>query len=595
MRREFETLSRLIVCGILTCVPVCRGGGRDSEATSENEAAVLGEETARLLLPEGWLAEYVAQRQAPAQFQAPVGERWRFTKPSGPITAYPYPCVAVSGPFVFLGYATHDPSEDLAQWQEQRKAGSTEPPKMLYTTECRDIASGAVLWSVDGLAGGMTVLPGYLLMTCPGKNGLELAILDTNKRKIVRRIPYDTNMEEAAQRSMEENRRFKQLEAQNPSVDFAEIWALDVRQRLLPCIFSDAAAPVSLDMAEWTPGDMRLLMDILRTAGDSVHLMQYGALKGNLLFPDRENVFVIGTTHNLTYRSSLEERIHWRQICTAGTRDDLLWRPPYVAVFSSPTAVTAYRIEDGHPAWMYEFPADTSNGGPVYRFASLTDGILLLTEPLVGLSDSEYGSRLRREPQNPPKRSKYLWLTKLDPEGKRLYQQELTMKSSYQKFAISEGCLLLWTHNELVCYGPTDETPRTVPPDQKPAMAEEQRQLEIERLHAEYDKFDPGIYERRRVCHELGRLKDRSMLQRVLADLGQADERGKDIYVEALGFLNDRRAIDSLISLLKDESWSVRTKVTLSLTRLTGVGDLFPTEWEPWWNAHKYLYQEDGQ
>jgi len=408
-------------------------------------------------------------------------------------------------------------------------------------------------------------------------------------------MPYGTNREEAARRSTEEINRFRQLKAQNPSVDFAEIWALDVRQQLLPRVFSEAAAPVPLDMAEWTPGDVRFLMEILRTSGDSEYLMHYGALNGNFLFPDRENVFVVGTTHNLTYRSALEEHIHWRQVCTAGTRNSLLWRPPYVAVFSSPTAVTAYRIEDGRPAWIYEFPADTSNGGPVYRFASLTDGILLLTEPLVGLSESEYGSRLRREPQKPPQRSEHLWLTKLDPEGKRLYQQELTMASSYQQFAVSEGCLVLWTHNQLVCYGPTDATPRTVPHDQRPALDDEQRRLEIERLHAEYTQLGPPGGKKLATCIELGWLHDRSMLDIVLADLQKASENSRTDYVNMLGLLGDRRAIDSLIPLLKDESWSVRTNATLSLTRLTGVSDLSLTEWEPWWNTHKHLYQEDGQ
>jgi hypothetical protein len=160
----------------------------------------------------------------------------------------------------------------------------------------------------------MTVLPGYLLMNSSGANGLEIAILDINKREVVRRIPYNTDPKVAAQRTAEEIRRLGQLKVQNSSGDFIESRALDVRRRLLPCVFSEGPDPVSRNMAEWTASDVRLLLDILRTAGDSEYLMHYGALKGNFLFPDRENVVVARIGHTLVYRSALGERVHWQQI-----------------------------------------------------------------------------------------------------------------------------------------------------------------------------------------------------------------------------------------------------------------------------------------
>jgi hypothetical protein len=110
-----------------------------------------------LVLPKNWFAEEVAEMQKPAELRTPVGERWRLSPTAG---------VAVWGQFVFTSYSKIDPSVDIAKLIERQKAGDHTPPKMVYATECRDIATGNVLWSNSEVSGRFIVLPGYLLMVC---------------------------------------------------------------------------------------------------------------------------------------------------------------------------------------------------------------------------------------------------------------------------------------------------------------------------------------------------------------------------------------------------------------------------------------------
>jgi hypothetical protein len=527
-----------------------------------------------LLLPDGWLAERVAEMQRPAELQVPLGERWRFEPNAVPIHA------AVWRQFVYVSYAKLDPSVNVSRLIEQQKAGRQIRPKMQHVTECRDIDTGNVLWSNTEVSGGIIALPGYLLLHRLTGRQLEqeLVVLESAQGRVVKRFLYSVE-------TTPDYERIRRL--RESPLEFAEARALDVWRRELQPLLSETS-PVPPDMAQWTSDDAKIAWERLSCP----YLMRYGQSNDRYLYPNAEDVVFLSTTRQLVRRSASEDRVYWRHISSTGSRQRLLWQPPYILAFSAPTAVTAYRIDDGSPAWTYEFPADTLNGGPVHRFASLADGILLLSEPLRGLSETAYQSLPRPEREAlRGKQSQHLWLTKLDFNGNRLFQQELTMKSNYQEFVISQGHLLLCTHDTLVCYGPTDATPRTEPPDTLPPLTEEQRQLEIERLHAEYDKFDPGIFERIRICHELGRLRDRSMLERVLADLAQADAH-KDIYIKALGVLSDRRAIDTLIRLLKQESPLLQFAIRESLERLTSIRGLSSQDWEEWWQIHRSLYLE---
>jgi hypothetical protein len=534
-----------------------------------------------LVLPKNWFAEEVAEMQKPAELRTPVGERWRFSPKAAPVN------VTVWRQFVFTSYAKLDPSVDVSKLIERQKAGDYTPPKVQYATECRDIETGNVLWSNTEVSGRFVALPGYLLMlfsTTPLK--MELVLLESKQGHIVQRFPFAKNADD----EMATSKKLRES-----PLDFAEAWALDTRQGLLRSLFS-GESPVPLDTAHWTPEDARLVLDVF-SSGDVEYLIRQGAVNGSFLFPNAEDVVLLNTTRHLMYRASSGDRIHWRYICTAGSRRMLLWQSPYVLVFSTATAVTAYRINDGSPAWMYEFQADYSSGGTSNRFASLTDGILLLTGPLHGLSENEYLSLSRPEQEAlRPKRSPYLWLTKLDFNGKRLFQQELTMKPMYQKLALSRGFLVLWTEDTLVCYGATEATPTTTPSDGLPPLDEQQRRQEISRLHAEYQKLDSFTGNQVAVCGKLGLLHDRSMLDIVLADFEKAanDPMRRPDYVSMLGALNDRRAIDRLIPFVKDESFTVRRNAEVSLRRLTGLGPtaLFPPDWEEWWNRHKALFKE---
>ena len=305
--------------------------------------------------------------------------------------------------------------------------------------------------------------------------------------------------------------------------------------------------------------------------------MRYGAIENYFMFPNSKDAVIITTKGKLLYKSILDDKTKWQQICTAGTRNNILWKPPYIVIFSSTQSVTAYSIESGYPEWIYEFPALNPSGGPTYKFASLKDGILLLTEPLTGIRES-----------------KNLWAIKLNPDGKELFKQELTMKSQYQDMDISKGYLVLWTKSELVCYGPTDTLPESQQVTEKTPITEEQRKQEIEKLHKEYNDT-LSSYERRFICQKLGNLNDKTMLERVNSDFESAKDNERFDYADSFGLLNDRRAIDILIPLLKNESFAVREKTKVSLHRLTGIGEIeliTVEDWQNWWIDHRHLYMK---
>jgi hypothetical protein len=561
---------------------MCRGSRRLLLAVIAGLALGIVSRTLRasepnLILPKNWFADEVTEMQKPGELRTPVGERWRFN-------AAPLVNPVVWRQFVFISYAKLDPSVDVNELMKRQKAGDSTPPKMQHVTQCRDIETGNVLWSNTEISGGLIALPGYLLVLCSGEKPLtmERILLETKQGHIVKRFPYvmDPNADREDVRKLRES-----------PLEFAEARALDIRQRLLRQVFS-GESPVPLDIAQWTPDDARLVMDALTCS----YVMRQGAAHQWCLFPNADRVVLLTTDFHLMYRDSSGGGAYWRAFFPGANRWELLWQPPYIVAFSTATSVTAYRIEDGSPAWMYEFQADYSSGGTANRFASLADGILLLTEPLHGMSENDFLSLSQPEQESlRPKKSPHLWLTKLDSNGRRLFQQELTQKPPHYGFTLSKGFLLLSTDDALVCYGPSSASPVTAPSDVLTPISEEQRRQEINRLHAEYGN-QRSSFERRQICSKLGAMKDRSMLEIVLADLGKAasNENAKADYAAMLGSLNDRRAIDKLIPLLRDESSSVRQNASVSVQRLTGLGPtmLFSPELEEWWNRHKALYRE---
>jgi hypothetical protein len=512
------------------------------------------------VLSEGWFDQYITELQEPANLQLPLKELWRINVP-------PLMNAAVWQEFVFISYSKPDPNVNINQLiQQQKTTGKPQRIPMQHFTECYEIATGQRLWSVSNISGRFVVIPRYLLVLCSNEKGFNIAALDYKKGNIIKIFPYP----------IDANSTINKIRSIGVSSNYTEKWASDVRYGTLKSIYS-GKSPVPLDINKWTQDDAHMILDIF-SSGDTEYIMRHGSLKGSFLFPNIDYAVIRKPDHKLIYKSLSKDEIYWQQICTAGTLDSLLWNPPYVVIFSSRTSVTAYSIENGHPEWIYEFPASILNGGPVYRLASLTDGILLLTEPLTGI-----------------KESKNLWIIKLDPNGNELSKQELTVKSLYQKLTISNGYLVLWSNSEIVCYGHAEDNQTSQKFVELTDSTEEQRQLEIKKLHDEYEKR--SFYERRFVCEKLGKLKDKSMLERVIADFNNAvGENPRSDYVDALGLLNDRRAIDVLIPLLDDKSFSVRNKVRVSLQRLTGLdfADLIgSTDWKQWWKTHKHLYMTE--
>ena len=254
-----------------------------------------------------------------------------------------------------------------------------------------------------------------------------------------------------------------------------------------------------------------------------------------------------------------------------------VWEKYVFISYSNTKSVTAYNIENGKPEWIYEFPALNPSGGPTYKFASLKDGILLITEPLTGINE----------------KSKNLWAVKLDPSGKELFKQELTMKSLYQNLAISSGFLVLWTENELVCYDPSDTFSESQQEIEKATLTEEQRKKEIEKLHKEYEDLGTFSFNRIQVCAKLIKLNDETIYERVIENFENAQENQRADYVSMLGIMNNRHAIDILIPLLDDKSLAVRNNAKVALRRLTGMNsvDLISSkDWQEWWIVHRHIY-----
>ena len=509
-------------------------------------------------LSQNWFDEYITQLQEPAELQLPLKEQWK-------INTSPKLNAAVWQKYVYTSYSQIDPNADLKKIREQQKEGKNVKLPMKHFVECYDIETGNKIWVNKYISGRMAVIPGYLLVLFSSSEGNKIAVLDYKQGNIIKTFPCKVDM----------NLKYTLQDVPATST-FTEVWASGIRKDMLGSIYTGKSS-VPLDINKWSDKDAHLILDIFSFGGDTDYIMRHGAINGYFLFPNANDAVISNTERQLIYKSISENRIYWKLISTVGTRDTLLWNPPYITVFSSTRSVTAYNVENGNPAWIYEFPALNPSGGPTYKFASLKDGILLITEPLTGIKDS-----------------KNLWAIKLDPDGKELLKQELTMKSLYQNLAISNGFLVLWTESELICYGPTDSLPESQQVAETTVFTEEQRKQEIDKLHKEYEETTSS-YERRFICQKLGKLNDKTMLERVIIDFENANENQKYDYVDSFGFLNDRRAIDILIPLLKDESLAVRTHTKTSLQHLTGMGltDLIAADdWQEWWIEHKHLYMK---
>jgi hypothetical protein len=513
-------------------------------------------------LAQNWFDEYITQLQEPAELQLPLKEQWKFKAPTGMNAGSMR--AAVSQKYVFISYSQIDPNADLKKIREQQKEGKNVKLPMKHFVECYDVGTGNKLWINPYISGRMAVIPGYLLVLFSGSNGLSIAVLDYKQGNIIKTFLY----------KVDSTLKYTLKDVPENST-FTEIWASGTRKDMLGSLYS-GKSPVHLNINKWTDEDAKLILDIFSFGGDVDYIMKHGAIKGQFFFPNANNAVIIETKRKILYKSIFDDKIYWKQICTAGTRNTLLWKPPYIGIFSSTRSVTAYSIENGKPEWIYEFPALNPSGGPTYKFASLKDGILLITEPLTGINE----------------KSKNLWAIKLDPSGKELFKQELTMKSLYQNLAILNSFLVLWTESELICYGHTDNLPELNQVKEKTTLSEEQRIQEIERLHKEYNET-LSSYERRFICQKLGKLNDKTMIERLINDFESAKANESSDYVESFGFLNDRRAMNILIPLLKDDSFSVREKAKVSLQRLTGMGSIELTaaeDWQNWWIDHQHLY-----
>jgi len=86
----------------------------------------------------------------------------------------------------------------------------------------------------------------------------------------------------------------------------------------------------------------------------------------------------------------------------------------------------------------------------------------------------------------------------------------------------------------------------------------------------------------------LGRLEDSRALEPLVAALKHADANVRREAAVPLGNLRDLRAVDPLIAALKDENSDVRERAALAL-RIVSQEDIGtdPGAWQKWWDEHK--------
>jgi HEAT repeat protein len=129
--------------------------------------------------------------------------------------------------------------------------------------------------------------------------------------------------------------------------------------------------------------------------------------------------------------------------------------------------------------------------------------------------------------------------------------------------------------------------------DGDPARSSEYREWlarKTSSLHAAYEQAK-SAFERTEICDQLGRMGDKTITEKVLADLDKAKPGERDFYVRMLWRLGDRRGIPRLITLIEKCAPSERHEVDVALQALTGRRGPFVSDWRNWWEVHKHLYE----
>lgn len=574
-------------------------------------------------LPPDWFARYAAQQMSPVRLTWPVEFAWQISEARVPLL--------------------HD-GKVICIRQELRRAllnagrpGNPSLPLLIasapQTLVCVDARTGETIWEHAFENGNLetprrpAAFDRYLLVTvstapqacaasasAPGSDTLPAAmygtesiwLMDLATGRILRRWgprPIGTNtgqrlpgtpasgpaagsppapIQPLTPEQLRE--RIKARLAEDPLARARQVMFQALRERQPRIASTYFASPnpvldVSLDPGAWTWEDAHRVLEVLTDFDVRLHGVGgpgLGLGEHCTFINGREVLAGIG---NDLGRWNVEtgEAI-WKTPLEFAPGAFVLWHPPLAAARVGRSEIAAFDAETGQPRWRYRWPDIPMKER--YRFAmtALQDGVLILANPVI---DRPF--RTIRDPVSggvSVQQDDRLCLIKLDEDGKKIFWQELEIGEGYARMLVEDDLIVVYGSNAVAGFTPAPDPEKLVLSDEI-ATPEFQRAQQIANLHAKFDSLP--LHQRAGVCMELGRLGDKTMFARLVAEYENSDKKDKIEYIHLLGRLADPQAIPWLIDRLADADDATTPYLVESLQMITGKRLTDPPRWRAWW------------
>jgi hypothetical protein len=116
------------------------------------------------------------------------------------------------------------------------------------------------------------------------------------------------------------------------------------------------------------------------------------------------------------------------------------------------------------------------------------------------------------------------------------------------------------------------------------------REGRLKTLRAEFARTG-AAFNRAGMVMQLCELGDPEVLDLLLKAIDQAAPNAQDVYLPALGALQDYRAVPKLLELLENAAPANRFPIERALQAITGARFAASDAWAGWWQAHQHLYE----
>jgi hypothetical protein len=584
-------------------------------------------------LKPDWFARNVAELSAPGVLDGPVQEKWR-VEATSVIVRGDRAVIATRQRLVAATNVGQIQTKPANADEFFRKLLVAQESGTVHALECRELQSGRIVWRTE-CGRGSDARPGapvwfdkYILL-----GFAQLAALSGERAKPISgsgparawplSLPSTLRLIDAATGHV--IREFAAPEVERPTTrPFRPTPPLGASPRefvkravladdgLLTKTYLNPGGPsiaVPLDIAKWSHADADLVWRALRQP----LIPRCGAVVGTLptLASPGGDVFWHDGLRSLLCRTRLlgDGATVWETPFLNSQLGGTVWKPPLLIVFSGTAALVGYDLETGHPTWTYEWP-DIQQETYTKAIASLTDSLLLLTNPQVPRPYTLRQFQGKYNITDPNTRS---CLIKLDPQGKLLFRQELSVLLQYGGMAVGRNALVAWSgggggtdrigEGPVVCFAPVGSEHHGI-------GARPEDSSKIHDLIGTYEKAD--VQGRLAICTDLARLGDTSIAGRVLADLeaagtrleaqvasgavlplirpGERDrhrerllqtaDKERMFYVRALGVLKDPRTIAKLLPLIKFDY--LRPEVRIAILAITDGEPLKDEAYRTW-------------